>query len=277
MTDESGTSVPDRLHTACPHCGKRFATSWANQGKRARCPGCSQTFLIEESAETADPAAVPAPTAAAVVPAAAAATAPAAQISAPAAAAATDVGRLCAICQSPFAPEEATCACPDCNTPYHQECWDYNQGCAVYGCEQTPVTEGLSDLEVPAAYWGKEEKECPRCKKTILAAATRCRYCGATFSSATPQGSKSYQAQQKAKAKLPAVRTFSLWLLVFSLLTCTAPIAAIVGLIWYFSNRDTIRILPSLNAAMCKIAVGVAWFQTCMIVLFAVIHQLLSG
>lgn len=305
------TAPPDRLQTACPHCGKRFATARTNEGKRARCPGCSQAFVIAAADEVApaamvtdapDPAAPPANvvshttaavshTAAAVsragpAPAKPPSPAPAeppapdpADIpaSVPASAAALADGRLCAICQSPFAADEAACTCPDCSSPYHQECWDYNLGCAVYGCEQTPITEGLSDLEVPAAHWGKEEKECPRCKKTILAAATRCRHCGATFSSAMPQGSTSYQAQQRAQAKVPAVRTFSIWLLVFSLLTCTAPLAAIVGPIWYYSNRETIRRLPTLNAAMCRIAVGVAIFQTAIVVLLAAAHALLSA
>ncbi len=302
------TEPTDRLHTACPHCGKRFATARANEGKRARCPGCSQAFVITDADEivvaavvsdapdaAAPPARVVSATGAAVSPAAstsppatseASAAAPAeppspdpADIppSVPASAAALVDGRLCGICQSPFAADEAACTCPDCSAPYHQECWDYNLGCAVYGCEQTPITEGLSHLEVPAAHWGKEEKECPRCKKTILAAATRCRHCGATFSSATPQGSASYHAQQRAQAKLPAVRTLSIWLLVFSLLTCTAPLAAVVGPIWYYSNRETIRRLPTLNAAMCRIAVGVAIFQTVIVVLLAAAHALLSA
>jgi len=41
----------------------------------------------------------------------------------------------------------------------------------------------------------------------------------------------------------------AIWLLVFSLLTCTAPLAAVVGSIWYLMNRETINQLPALHAA----------------------------
>jgi len=28
--------------------------------------------------------------------------------------------------------------CPDCETPHHQDCLEYNAGCAVYGCRAAP-------------------------------------------------------------------------------------------------------------------------------------------
>lgn len=28
--------------------------------------------------------------------------------------------------------------CPHCDTPHHQDCWDYNGGCATYGCPGVP-------------------------------------------------------------------------------------------------------------------------------------------
>lgn len=266
----SDTPASDRIPTACPHCGKRFATLRANVGKTARCAGCSQAFEIAVApvAQAAAPAASPPGSPAAT-------TAPhAAPVTADLPDSAAD-GPLCAICQSPLASGEATVNCPDCSAQYHHDCWEYNQGCAVYGCPQTPETESLSTLEVPASHWGKEDKRCPRCGSTILAAAVRCRHCGATFASATPQGSASYQAQKKIDAKLPAIRTASIWLLVFSLLTCTAPLAAVVGAAFYCMNREAIKKLPALQSAICKIAVGVAIFQTVMLILLALVFQLL--
>jgi hypothetical protein len=44
--------------------------------------------------------------------------------------------RECAICQSSIYPTEATTTCPACALVYHAECWQMNQGCASYGCEQ---------------------------------------------------------------------------------------------------------------------------------------------
>ncbi len=31
--------------------------------------------------------------------------------------------------------------CPQCDAPYHQECWEENQGCCVYGCPAHPVVK----------------------------------------------------------------------------------------------------------------------------------------
>ncbi|MBI3891353.1 MAG: hypothetical protein HY303_07465 [Candidatus Wallbacteria bacterium] len=32
--------------------------------------------------------------------------------------------------------EERLAKCPECDTSHHQDCWDYNGGCATYGCSQ---------------------------------------------------------------------------------------------------------------------------------------------
>jgi len=233
---------PDKIRTACPHCGKAFAASAGHVGRQARCPACGQAFIV---APAAAPARALAPSA---VP----------PVARPPAAG----GPRCVFCQSPIEEGEPTTTCPDCGALFHEECWQHNNGCGVYGCTQAPPTEGLESLEIPPSYWGREEKHCPSCGQTILAAAVRCRHCGAVFASATPQGAGTYSDQQRIRAKMPGVRTASIWLLVFSLIPCTAPLAAIVGPIWYLSNRDTIRKLPALNAALCKIAVAVALAQT---------------
>lgn len=31
------------------------------------------------------------------------------------------------------------CACPRCETPHHQECWDWAGGCAIFGCASLPA------------------------------------------------------------------------------------------------------------------------------------------
>lgn len=36
---------------------------------------------------------------------------------------------VCGACIS-FAFQE----CSICNSPYHKDCWEYNRGCAIYGC-----------------------------------------------------------------------------------------------------------------------------------------------
>ncbi len=236
---------PPRILTACPDCGKQFRTPAANVGKRVQCPGCGQPFVIA-------PAGASAP----------AATAP------PAAA------KYCGICQCLIAAAEQSVVCPDCKHLFHQDCWQYNRGCGVYGCPKAPPTESLTSLEIPPSFWGREEKNCPRCGQIILAAATRCRHCGAMFSSATPQHAGHYQVEQAIRARLPAARTASIWLLVFSLLPCTAPLAAIAGLFWYQANRAVIRALPPLFAALGQIAIGVAIVQTVLMILIVLLRAL---
>lgn len=251
---------PNKIATSCPHCGKRFAVAAEHVGKQARCAACAQAFVI---------AAAEAATRAAAGPVGSAGAAPGA--------AGVAEGLLCVICQSPLAAGERTTTCPDCGGGFHEDCWQYNQGCGVYGCSQAPPTEGLSSLEIPPSYWGREEKPCPNCRQTIVAAAVRCRHCGAVFSSATPLGAGTYSAQERTKAKLPAVRKAGIWLLVFSLIPCTAPLAAVIGPFWYMKNRQTVRALPALNAALCKIAVGVALAQTGLLIICGLLASIAGG
>jgi hypothetical protein len=246
MTD----TAPTRIRIACPTCGKGLGLPPHALGRQVRCPGCSSVF----TAEAAPP--------------------PSAEASRPTAGASQGT---CIICQSEVHVGEPTVACPDCRTTYHGECWDYNQGCGQYGCAEAPPTQKLEELEMPASYWGAQDKACPRCGQTILAAAVRCRFCGTTFESAQPQEARQFQEHAQVKSRVPAVRAQGVWLLVFSILTCTAPIAAIVGLAWYSANRQVIAKLSPLSAALCKIAVGVACVQTMILVLVAVLYTAFSG
>ncbi|MEA3429863.1 MAG: RING finger protein [Nanoarchaeota archaeon] len=41
----------------------------------------------------------------------------------------------CLVCASPINQNDTT-YCQRCDTPHHQDCWEYNKGCAVYGCKQ---------------------------------------------------------------------------------------------------------------------------------------------
>lgn len=171
---------------------------------------------------------------------------------------------ICVVCQSPI-EGEFIYACPACRSAHHADCWTFNHGCGVYGCRESPPTEGLSGLEIPASHWGSSDKTCPNCGKVILAAALRCRHCGVTFSSATPQASHAYRAEKSMEAALPGLRTFGIGLLIFALIPCTAPLAAIVGSLWYINQRRAIQRLPAFSAAICKIALGLAWVQSLLL------------
>lgn len=182
--------------------------------------------------------------------------------------------QICAICLSPVEAAEEKTACPACNALYHAECWNENGGCAVYGCPQVPPVEKRQAIEIPISYWGQENKKCPNCGREILAAAVRCRYCGATFESARPQGTEEFQQRTALSQRLPSARRTIIWLFIFSILTCLAPIGAVWGIIWFPAHREEIRALPALYGAMCKIGLGVAIGQTVALVLVTLLFAI---
>lgn len=239
------------------NCGQRLSIAEKYAGATAKCPACGSAVVIP----AATPAPAPTPVQGPPLPSSAG-TAPSGAGVAPATDAGASSGRLCAICQSPISAADATTACPSCGAKYHADCWQENQGCAVYGCEQVPATEGRETLEIPVSFWGQEEKPCPSCGQTILAAAVRCRHCGATFSSARPESSHEFRSREGRQRKLPAVRRTVIWMFVCSLLPCTALLAAIFGAVWYPAHRAEIRSLPAIFNGLCIMGIGIAVVQT---------------
>jgi hypothetical protein len=183
-------------------------------------------------------------------------------------------GRLCAICQTSISGGEALTTCPGCQAPYHAECWTENGGCAVYGCDQVPPTEGRAGLEIPVAYWGQEKKPCPVCNTPIQAAALRCRSCGTIFQTARPLDSAEFSNAASQEMQAPGLRRAIVWLFVLCLIPFDAPVAGIIALLWFQSRREAIRKLPSLYGALIKIGIGVAFFQTTAIVVLAILVML---
>lgn len=184
---------------------------------------------------------------------------------------------LCAICQSPVAPGEETAGCPECAAEYHRECWEENGGCAVYGCSHVPETQPLEGVEIPASHWGQEHKPCPECRATILAAAVRCRHCGAEFSTARELHRVEYRREQRRKEKLPGHRRNVTLLVIFSLFSCTAPLALVVGGIWYRGARHDLAKMPGVYAGLGRVALAVAAVQTVFIGLMTVAYGLFRG
>ena len=233
----------------CPNCSKMFRVDPGQVGKKTRCSGCDHPFEIRPI-----------------------------QPPAPAQSPTSDADQLlCPVCQCRVQPEEPTVTCPECEIRYHRECWEYNGGCGVYGCSHVPATEHLDSLEVPASYWGQEEKACPVCNRTILAAALRCRHCGAMFSSAKPQNNATFRARAAFERRRPALRRTATWVLVLGILPCTALPAALFGSIWYARHREEINALPALNNALCKLGVGVAIGQTTLMIVVTLLYGICNG
>jgi hypothetical protein len=143
----------------------------------------------------------------------------------------------------------------------------------LYGCKLAPETEKLQDVEIPASYWGQTQKACPNCGKVIQAAAVRCRFCGTTFESARPQEAGEFAAQRQQKASLSTHRNIGIAVLVGGMIPCTAPLAAVVGVIWYLAARRTIAALPPLHATICRLGVGLAVGMTVLLTVIGTIYS----
>lgn len=173
---------------------------------------------------------------------------------------------VCSICQTSFGPDDAVTACPACAAAYHADCWSDNGGCAVYGCRMVPSTEGLKALEIPPAFWGREDKNCPKCDKLIAAVAVRCRHCGAAME-ARPEEKASYEKRVARKERAPSIRRGAVMMIVFSMIPVVAAFAAVFGWFYYKSNRDEIRKVPGSADGLYRIGISVATAQATIIVL----------
>ncbi len=173
---------------------------------------------------------------------------------------------LCSICLSPLQPDDAATACPACAAAYHADCWSDNGGCAVYGCRMVPTTEGLKPLEIPPAFWGREDKNCPRCNALIAAVAVRCRHCGASIE-AQPEEKVAYQRREARRERAPLLRRGAVGLVILSIIPVLAAPAAVGGWLFYRRRRDEIRKLPGTYDGLYRIAIGVATAQSIIIAL----------
>ena len=52
----------------------------------------------------------------------------------------------CPVCGCSVHTGEEIHNCPGCDTPHHSECWEYNEGCAIYACDGKPRKE-LAPIE----------------------------------------------------------------------------------------------------------------------------------
>jgi RING finger family protein len=189
----------------------------------------------------------------------------------------TQSAAVCGICFTPLQSGESVAACPSCQAHYHQDCWEENGGCGAYGCAQAPAVEQRRAIEIPVSFWGQEHKPCPACGHQILAAAVRCRHCGATFASARPEDSDEFQRRTTLKERLPKAKRTIVVTFGLSLLPFIAPFAAVWGFIWHTNHREELQALPSLYNALSKIGLAVATGQTILLVIMTVLFVVVRG
>ncbi len=68
-------------------------------------------------------------------------------------------GTICSYCQKPIEKSEKSTMCPQCRAPHHQECWQENGGCSVFGCGGLANSGLGSEAIIPD---GDLEREEPR-------------------------------------------------------------------------------------------------------------------
>lgn len=175
----------------------------------------------------------------------------------------------CAICMSSIDPGEASATCPACHARYHVECWEENGGCAVYGCAEVPKTEGLTALEVPPAFWGREDKDCPLCGAKIMALAVRCRHCGGQVA-ARPESKEAFEQRAGRRQRAPSLRRFARLFMALSLLPVLSLLTLSVGALYYRRKRDEIRRQPASLDGLFRIALTTAAAQ-CAILAFGLV------
>jgi hypothetical protein len=178
---------------------------------------------------------------------------------------------LCPVCQTALG-DEAPASCPTCGASYHSDCWQENGGCGVYGCRSVPPTEARRDVEIPAGYWGQETKPCPACGTSIVAAAVRCRNCGATFAGQAPLTAHQYRQRQAVSQRLPSVRRATIALFALALLPCSAPIAALALWLWLGPEERALAALPPLYGAMRRLGIVVGAGQAVVLALAMVLY-----
>ena len=183
----------------------------------------------------------------------------------------------CPFCLSLISSDEAKENCPSCRAVHHHECWTENGGCAVYGCTCVPAAESRGALEIPVSYWGQEHKPCPSCSQEILAAAVRCRHCGATFQSARPQDAAEFRNRSELADRLPAAGKRVVVIFILSVIPFLAPVGAVWGLVWGRANRESLAALPPLYGALHRIGLIAAISLTFLLVLTTTIYSVVRG
>ena len=97
----------------------------------------------------------------------------------------------CPVCCTEIQPDDEKIVCPDCKMPYHEDCWNDNNGCATYGCHSAGCLDPPPfKVNVPAdndstihtvCSTPTSGGICPKCHARLVAGNTFCRSCGNEF------------------------------------------------------------------------------------------------
>lgn len=78
------------------------------------------------------------------------------------------IGKICPVCEEEIEEGEAVKVCPSCKIPYHEACWDKNNGCATESCKQhnttaQPIATDKSVCSNCGTVLDENQKFCPKC------------------------------------------------------------------------------------------------------------------
>jgi len=162
-------------------------------------------------------------------------------------------GPVCPSCMWAIREGELERSCPTCHVLHHDTCWILVGGCARYGCANMAEVE--KPPEAPT-HWGATEKKCPWCAEMIPLDAAVCPACGEKFASARPM-SREDLLPSMTDPEVRDLRRRARWLLVFSVLGVTSPLALLMGVIWYTSNRVAIDRAGGEAKVLTLVALGI--------------------
>ncbi|MFC1849276.1 RING finger protein [candidate division CSSED10-310 bacterium] len=182
-------------------------------------------------------------------------------------------GNLCSICQTVIVGGEFYVNCPDCQLPFHDECWKENRGCAQYGCSSASHMENKDGgPELLSTAWAGEKK-CPRCGKTIKGQALKCRFCGADFDTREVLSRKKYAIREYTGDEYIASRNKVIGLFFLSASGCLSPIAVILLGMLLFKQKlgklDYER-LPATLKLLVQCAFGINCLLLLLFIIFAI-------
>jgi hypothetical protein len=162
---------------------------------------------------------------------------------------------ICTICGRTIADDQPTHTCAVCESRFHEECWDYIGGCAVYGCAGMYETKKSEDG--PLTYWGNAEKGCPMCAEQIPVAALVCPHCNTTFDDVRPVQREDFLRPSHTAPPAP-FRKVAIVLLIASIAGVTSPLALVGGGLWYRLRRDQIAAEGATTQGIALAALMVA-------------------
>lgn len=176
---------------------------------------------------------------------------------------------MCAICQTSLGDDSQKVKCPSCAALYHAQCWDYNGGCAAYGCERSPQRpEKAAQGNTQPVYREAPKKYCPMCGRQISAHEIRCPFCSALL--VRPQ--QVYSDDRVVKVtniiEQEVLRKRALTIFIGSLFGITGPFVLLIGGIWYAFNKRALQLHYPLYSVLAAVGLCISAFYTFLIYLF---------